>query len=181
MLLTLLTLLVMGLAFYLVVLYYAFIGVMKVYDALAVYLNSCALYRPSFTGAGKVEGIYKKRQVACTCLSNLFLPFHRAWDNFEIRMQTNAALQLQKGYFVQIRPTINTFADNNWVVYLLSDIGERRQERLMAALEELCQSADKYEQQAKERVHQRCMACGQELNAGQDTCPECGWSWKGRA
>lgn len=181
MLITLLTLLVMAGAFYLVVLYYAFVGVYKVYDTMTGYLTSYVVDKPSFVQRGKVEGIYKKRQVICTCVSTLFKPFHRAWDNFEVRMRTNVDLRLQKGYFVQIRPTVNTFADNNWVVYLLSDVGERRQERLMAALEELCQAAEKYEQQVKERVHQKCLACGQELGAGQEVCPECGWSWKGRA
>lgn len=180
MIITLLTLLVMCAAFYFVVLYYAFVGVNKVYNALAGFLNSTMISGPTLTQAGKVTGIYKRRQVECSCLSKLFVSFNKSWDNFDIRMKTNVNLQLQKGYFMQIRPTANTFAENNWVVYLLSDVGERREERLVAALEELCQAAEKYEQQVKERAHQRCLACGQELSAHQDACPECGWSWKGK-
>jgi hypothetical protein len=180
MIVTLLTLLVICAAFYAVVLYYAFVGVNKVYNALAGFLSAASTSGPALTRAGKVTGVYKRRQVECVCLANLWKSFNKAWDNFEIRMKTNVDLQLQKGYFMQIRPTINTFAENNWVVYLLNDVGDRQQERLIAALEELCQAAGTYEQQVKDRAHQRCLACGQELGANQDTCPECGWSWKSK-
>lgn len=78
MVITLLTLLVVCAAFYFVVLYYAFVGVNGAYQALAGFLSSVIENNPNLTQAGKVTGIYKKRQVECICLSNLYVSFHNA-------------------------------------------------------------------------------------------------------